>query len=90
MKVSLFSKENAGRAPATRWGRVSFDASGHATLEVAEEDLDVLRRLGWLVEGSGEAKASVPALEPVVQAPAAETLTDEAPEDKKKHAKHRR
>lgn len=54
IKAKLRSMNLRGETTTTRWGDVTFSRDGLAELEVEEEDLHLLRGIGWLVEAPTE------------------------------------
>ena len=66
MQVLVQSYENRGKSPSTRWGTVTFDAKGFATMEIPEKDLPLLESLKWLVQTS--ATPAKPVTPPPIQA----------------------
>jgi len=48
IKLNVVSKDNAGRAPSTRWGKVSFDENGEGTVEMPLKDIALFSQLKWL------------------------------------------
>jgi hypothetical protein len=99
MLVHLYSAQNKGRSPATKWGRVAFDAAGYATLDVPEDAIDQLKAVGWYMDpqpGSStpgkpedtviaDTPKSVVVGDEFTATPSEEKFAEEKPEEKKHH-----
>lgn len=75
VKAELRCLSNRGETVGTRWGDVTFDTLGYATLEVEDADLPLLRQLGWLQAGVEAAATPVPVAS---SSPSAATSTSSA------------
>lgn len=48
VELTVVSRENAGKAPSTRWGKVSFDENGEGKVKLPLKDVHLLNQLRWV------------------------------------------
>lgn len=90
VKATLRVLDLKGETISTRWGDVTFDKDGMATLEVPEEELHMLREthpFPWLYEPEVKAKAEAEAKAeevPSADKTAFDTSDEETPQPESK------
>jgi hypothetical protein len=50
VKVQLYSKENRGKSPKSRFGVINFDKDGFAIIEVAADQMEALQGTGLVLK----------------------------------------